>query len=112
MAESAPYERLAEDRADGAAAVEYQEPIFALKPVSIEGFANVVADASSSEWMEGRVWVWSGADAVIAACSQEAEGVAHGNSGVPGLGGFPLETTARRTRGNSAVWARATRVAA
>jgi hypothetical protein len=52
------------------------------------------------------------ADPVIAACWQEAEGVAHGDSVVRGLGGFPLETTTRRTRGNSAVWARATKAAA
>jgi hypothetical protein len=67
--------------------------------VFIEGFADVVAFACSSEWVEGRVWAWSGAEAVIAACWQEAEGVARGDSVVRGLGGFPLETTTRRTRG-------------
>lgn len=91
---------------------EHHEPIRVVAPVFIEGVAVVVAVACSSEWKDGRILVWSDADAVIAACSQGAEGLAHGNSGVRGLGGFPLETTVRRTRGNSVVWVRATRVAA
>ena len=58
---------MAAARADGAAGAEYQEPIFALEPVLIEGFADVIAIACSSEWMEGWVLALSGAEAVIAA---------------------------------------------
>ena len=59
LAASDPIERLAETQAHGAAVVEYQEPMFVMKPVFIEGFADVVAFACSSEWVEGRVWAWS-----------------------------------------------------
>jgi len=112
LAAANPIERLAGAQADGATMVKYQEPILILEPVLIGGFANVVAVACSSEWMEGRVSAWSGADAQIAACSQEAEATAHGDPVVRGLGGYALEANVRRTRGNCAIWARATTTAA
>lgn len=111
LAAADPIERLAGARAEGAAVVEYQEPISALEPVFIGGFASVVAVACSSEWMEGRVWAWSGAEAVIAGCTQDAEGRARGDANVRGFGGSPAASTTRRTRGNSAVWARVVNVA-
>lgn len=111
LAAADPIERLAGAQADGAAVVEYQEPIFVLEPVFIDAFANVAAGACSSEWMEGRVWAWSGADAVIATCWQEADGRACGDTAVVALGGLPVEISTHRTRGNSAVWARATKSA-
>lgn len=55
LAASDPNERLAEAQADGAAVVEYQQPILVTEPVSIGGFGDVVAFACSSEWMGGRV---------------------------------------------------------
>lgn len=111
LAAAGPIERLAGAQADGAVVIAYQEPTFVLEPVLIGGFANVVAGACSSEWMEGRVWAWSGADAVIAGCSQEAEGEVRGDSVVRGLGGHPLETATRRTSGNCVVSARAIKAA-
>jgi hypothetical protein len=112
LAAANPIERLAGARAGGGAVAEYQEPICVMEPVSIEGFANVVAVAWSSERMEGRAWAWGGADAVIAACWQDAEAAVHCDSVVRGLGGYPLEANSRRTRGNSVVWARAKKGAA
>jgi hypothetical protein len=40
---------------------------------------------------------------VNAAYRQKSEGVTRGDSVVPGLGGFPVTSTARRTRGSRAV---------
>ena len=111
LSASDPIERMAEARSDGAAAVEYQEPIYVIEPTIIEGFADVRAIACSIECVEGKIWTWSGAEAMIAACRQEAEGVARGGSVIRSLGGFPLQTTVRRPRGNSAVSARATKAA-
>ncbi|MCX6620277.1 MAG: hypothetical protein NTY38_04230, partial [Acidobacteria bacterium] len=107
LAASEPIVRMAEAQADGAAEVEYQEPPFVMEPVFLECFADVVASACSSEWVDGRLWAWSGSEALVAACCQHAEGVARGNAVVVGLGGFAIASATRRTRANSAIWARA-----
>jgi hypothetical protein len=54
--------------------------------VSIRGFVG--AYARSSECGEGQIWAWSGAEAVIMACGQEAGGGAR-RPRRPGLGRFP-----------------------
>lgn len=103
-----PLERVALGRADGGSAVEYQEPAFVLGPVQIWGFTEAAAYPCSSEFVEGSIWAWSGAEGVIAACWQETEGLARGDASAVGVGGFLFEAGARRTRGNSAGAASAT----
>jgi hypothetical protein len=66
-----------------------------------------VAFACSCEWVEGRVWAWSGTEGRDRGLlAVKPKGLARGDCVVRGLVGFPLEATTRRTRGNSAVWAR------
>jgi hypothetical protein len=51
--------------------VEPQEPVLVMEPVFIEGFADVVTSACSSEWVSGR---GAALKAVIAACWRKPKG--------------------------------------